>query len=183
MDIVYFEKYLNKLCEKFPALSKKQIETICKAGLRGLYGRTIYNSDVIMAHKETIYFGKLFHNKKAFWTYRKFKLRIKYRTKYIMSRKKWDGKYYFGLSKEQYDLISTKKKRRKMRNLYFDEIKIYKLLEECELDFYHCICEFEYPTDVGFLWKFQDMTIRKYKPVETYNNGKKMYEPVSQEGK
>lgn len=181
MELATCDKYYDKLSEKFPELSRKQIDKIIKHGLMVLYMLNLYGGDVLLKNPDyTMYFGKLFNNKIMMGKYALIKWRIKLRIKYKRSRKKYDGYYYFGLSTdalEKQNYIGNNKKR----IMHFEHIKLYKILEECMVDrrFDHFF-RVKYPEDCGFtMWK-ENYDIKN--PEYIYRRNKdKIIEPVSYE--
>ena len=78
MEIVNVEKYYDKIQERFPDLSKKQIDKIVKFGLRSYYNHNLYGGDVLNKSKYfTMYTGKLFGDNMLFYQYRMIKNKIK----------------------------------------------------------------------------------------------------------
>ena len=83
MDIVYPDKYFDKIKEKFPELSDKQVKDIIYYGIRALYMLTYYGVDIkCQQGKFFAYFGEILQNSEAYKKYRKLKLTAKYRVLY-----------------------------------------------------------------------------------------------------
>ena len=177
MDIVHAEKYYSQIKERFPELNEKQIDAICKHGLRQLYSLSKSNADVcVRSPYYTAYFGKLFRKTMVYRRYYKIKWTVKYRLKYLREKPIFNGKYYFTADKDFYDLIYGK--HSKKHKLRVDEITIYKVYGEAALTDKEYIFEIDYPEDLGFKYKLIDSTIRNPKCI-----GKRFgyckYEPIS----
>ena len=163
MQLAYPEKYYEKVKERFPDLTYREIDTIVKFGLRSLFINCGYGGDILLkAPYFTMYIGRFFSDAKLFWKYRVLKESIKLRIKYKRAKTEWDGYYYFGLSDEEYQeyLSENFKPRKTNQGLHrtkfrFKKIKCYKLLEECQLyPIFKHIFRLKYPEDVGFsFWK------------------------------
>lgn len=48
MEIKYVDDYVDKVWEKFPSLTRKEIEYILKFGLRSFYTHNVYGGDVLL---------------------------------------------------------------------------------------------------------------------------------------
>lgn len=154
MNIVTCEKYYDKVKEKWPELTKKQIDKIIKRGLRSLYLYNLYGGDVLLKHKKyTMYFGRLFYSNLVFYKYWKIKWKIKLRIQYKKHKTQYDGYYYFGLTDELFKEYRSKikPKGRRRRRYKFEKLMLFKILDECLLQhqFKH-IFRIRYPEDCGF---------------------------------
>lgn len=70
MDIKHIEDYYEKVHEKFPELSIKQIDRILKFGFRSFYTHNLYGGDTLNKSPYfTMYCGKLFGNNLLFYNY------------------------------------------------------------------------------------------------------------------
>ena len=105
MQLRYIEDYYEKVHERFPDLEMWEIEKILKHGMQTFSILNSRGADIII---------KSAH--------------IKYRLKYWLNNKVWDGNYYFALTQEEYDKYIPKKKGRKKAT--FDYIKAFKIKEE-----------------------------------------------------
>ena len=165
MQLAYPEKYYEKVKERFPDLTYREIDTIVKFGLRSLFINCGYGGDILLRSLNfTMYIGKIFKDKLKFAKYRILKESIKLRIKYKRAKTQWDGYYYFGLSEEEFQEYlnnfrelgqGNKSKGARRRKTIFSKIKCYKLLEECKIHpIYKHIFKLKYPEDVGFtFWK------------------------------
>ena len=111
MDIVYPDKYFDKIKEKFPELSETQVKDIVYYGIRALYMMTHYGVDIkCQQGKFFVYFGELIRSEKFYESYRKVRLTAKYRVLYRRMKQPFSGKYYAMLSKDMHDKMPKKKK-------------------------------------------------------------------------
>jgi len=181
MELATCEKYYDKILKKFPELSKKQVDKIIKHGLSSLYMLNLYGGDVLLKHpKYTMYFGKLFNNTLLFLKYSQIKWKIKLRIKYRKAKTQYSGYYYFGLN----DTIFNNLKfvyNKKRRNIHFEKMIFYKILEECTSDrrlkhFFRV----KYPEDCGFTMFKTNYTV-KYAEYICKRNSNGEIEPVSYE--
>ena len=79
MKIVHVEDYYEKIKEKFPDLSIKQIDEIIKFGMRSFYKFNAYGADVYLKTKYIcFYIGKFFKSTKIFIDYWKKKKQTKH---------------------------------------------------------------------------------------------------------
>lgn len=70
MELATCNKYYDKIIERWPELTYKQVDKIIKHGLSSLYLYNLYGGDVLLKHsKYTMYFGKLFNSNKVFYKY------------------------------------------------------------------------------------------------------------------
>lgn len=168
MEIVHAEKYYKQIQERYPYLSEKQIDKIVKYGLRSFFAHNKFGADILLkSHYYTAYVGKLFNQVQLFAVYRIIKMKLKLRIKYKRSKQQFNGKYYFGLKKEQWEeLYGGNKKKNKI--LYLNDVRIFKLYDECALYKFDYIYEFPY-NDVGFSKKFDKLKIPRYNLIAKRN--------------
>ena len=184
MELATCDKYYDKIKERWPELTNKQIEKIVKRGLFSLYMYNLYGGDVLLKNpKYTMYFGKLFKSDLIFYKYWQIKWKIKLRIKYKKARTKYDGYYYFGLTDELFKEYKSKIKStgRRREKFHFDFLKLYKILDECLLhrELKH-IFRIKYPEDCGFTMYKRDYEARNFDYIykRTKDNN---IEPVSYE--
>lgn len=148
MDIVYPERYYDKMKEKFPELSETQIEKIVTYGIRSLFMVSHYGADVkVQQRRFFLYFGQILQKSDTYTKYRRLKLTIKNRLLYSRDKKVYNGKYYFILSDDLYKELPNKKKG---KYIPFENIYIYKIQKEAELWSGSYLYEIDYPEDIGF---------------------------------
>jgi hypothetical protein len=186
MEIVNVEKYYDKIQEKFPGLTKNQIDRIVKFGMRSYYNHNLYGGDVLnKAPYFTMYTGKLFGDNILFYKYWIIKTRIKLRIKYKRNKTKYDGYYYFGLSDSEFEDYQKqfKKTGRKKKIVTFDKIYAYKIKDECLLNNrYKHIFKIAYPADVGFTLKLNNYTTRNFEYIFKRNKDNTI-QPINYENR
>ena len=184
MEIKYIEDYYDKVKEKYPELTEKQISRILTYGFQSYYLHTIYGGDILSKSPYlTVYCGKCFVDPKKFGYYRAIKKAIKLRVKYSRARTQWDGYYYFGLDDEEFEYYKSqmKKSGRRRQKFHFKKLLLYKILDELLITKrYSHIFKMPYPIDVGFLHNREDVVTRNFEYILRRNKDKQ-WEPVSYE--
>lgn len=133
MQLRYIEDYYDKIKERYPDLEIWEIEKILKHGFQSFFQLNANGADILIQSPRNsfvMYFGKLFLNKNFIGKYYIIKWRIKLRIKYKRNNPVWDGYYYFGLTKEDYEKYFPKKKGRYKKKITFNNILAYKIKEE-----------------------------------------------------
>lgn len=156
MKIKTISDYIDIVHEKFPEVPKEDIKRILSFGWKSIYLHNMYGGDTILKddiiNKYLFYIGDLTFNSLKHFHYYIKKMTVKLRV--LFNRAKvWDGYYYFGLTKNQYDnyLNQYNKKGRKKKKFKFGSVKLYKILEECKVQEYNKEYFFRVPfIDVGF---------------------------------
>lgn len=178
MDIIYPNKYYSKIKEKFPELSDKQIEKICTYGLRALFMATNYNVDIKVQQKNFFaYFGETLLKSDLYFKYRKLKLTAKYRVLANRKKKPYSGKYYFVITEERYKKMKNKKGG---KIIPYNDLTMYKLREEAELNLGSYLYEVDYPEDIGYKRKIPTTNLNHRliaKRVQSEGWGK--FEPIA----
>ena len=184
MEIVKCDKYYDKVLERWPELTEKQVDKIVKHGLMKLYLYNLYGADVILRNNNyTMYFGKLFRKGLVFYKYWQIKWKIKLRIQYKQAKTKYSGYYYFGLTDAAFKRYKAKIKStgRRREKFHFEKLYLYKILEECLLrKEYKHIFRIKYPEDCGFAMYKTDWVARDFDYIlrrDSENN----IEPVSYE--
>lgn len=186
MELVTCDKYYDKVLEKYPHLTRKQLDKIIKHGTSMLYLYNLYGGDVLLQnHNFTMYFGRLFRDNIAFYKYWQLKWKIKLRIKYWRNKTKFDGYYYFGLTEKDFQTYKSQINDlgRRRKTFHFDKIILFKMLEECELD--HKFCHFfrvPYPEYCGFIMIKENCDLKNIEYIYRKNKDK-VIEPVSYETK
>ena len=90
-------------------------------------------------------------------------MKLKLRIKYKRAKTIFNGKYYFGLKEQQYQVLFGKGKN-KRKKICFPEMKIYKIYEECELHKPDYIFEFDHK-DGKFCEKKKNFKLSRYNLV------------------
>ena len=184
MKIKYIEDYYDKVKEKYPELTERQISRILTYGFQSFYLHTLYGGDILSKSPYlTVYCGKCFVDPSKFGWYRAIKKAIKLRVKYKRSKVSWDGYYYFGLTDEEFEYYKSqmKKSGRRRQKFHFKKITLYKLLDEALITKrYNHIFKIKYPLNVGFLHIREDVITRNFDYILRRNKDGIM-EPVSYE--
>lgn len=184
MELATCDKYYDKIKEKYPELTYRQIDRIVKHGLLAYYTVNTYGADVLLKHpKYTIYTGKLFNDKLVFYKYWRLKWRIKLRLKYFRTKSKYEGYYYFGLSESEFLQYKSKIKKtgRRRQKIEFPNVTLFKLLDEALLD--HGKKHFfkiKYPEDCGFMMHKKNYIAKDFEYILKRNKDNSI-EPVSYE--
>ena len=94
---------------------------------------------------------------KWFYYYKK-KMKIKLRIAYKKKKIKWNGYYYFALTKNQYEnyLAQKNSKGRPRKNFTFEHVMMYKIFDECNIIESNCCAIFKIPSswDRGFTFYY-----------------------------
>lgn len=179
MDIVYPDKYFDKIRENFPELSDKQVKEIVYYGIRALYMLTYYGVDIkCQQGRFFAYFGEILQNSDAYKKYRKAKLTSKYRVLYSREKKPFSGKYYFLLSED----LHKQMPKNKSDEMPFYWLRIFKVKEEAELQEGSYLYEMVWPEDVGFKKLIKAKDMGRYELIAKRDNYKH-FKPVSTETK
>lgn len=144
--------YVDKLQEKFPILSKSEINKICTYGLKLFAYANRQHCDVLLCNNRddvyAVFCGKIYLDQNKFWRYWYMKWRMRERLLFRLKRVEWDGYYYIGVGYKEHEELMSQRKTKHFRNVY-----PVKVLSEL----YHerwCkhIWRIPYPIDCG--WKF-----------------------------
>ena len=184
MKIVHVEDYYEKIKEKFPDLSIKQIDEIIKFGMRSFYKFNAYGADVYLKTKYIcFYIGKFFKSTKIFIDYWKKKKQTKNRILYKMDKTRWDGYYYFGLDNVEFNKYKGQidESGRRRKKITFNNIKMFKLLEDVKSENFNHIFRVKYPIESDWVEYYREYTTRNFDYILKWNKNTKKYEPVSYE--
>lgn len=147
--------YVEELSIKYPDVSKSDIQKILTFGWKQIYLFNSYGGDVVI-NTPTIwcYFGTLYSDSIKFFNYYIKKLSVKFRVLFKRYKEDWDGYYYFALTDSQYEkyLSQIKTKGRKRKYFTFNNIYLYKLIDECKIKNFNkkYIFRTKVPTELGF---------------------------------
>ena len=148
------QDYYDLIYSKYPTLPKEDVRRALQFGFKSLYLTNSYGADVLI-HRNNfwLYSGQLMNNSLHYFNYYKRKIRIKLRIMYKRKKIKWDGYYYFALSRDQYDnyLKQKNKKGRPRKNFKYGNVILYKYFDECNLRNSGALAIFkiESPLDLG----------------------------------
>ena len=168
MEIKNYTDYIDQVREKFPTLSKGEINTVLKYGFRMFASLNMSGLDTFHRNFNFVaYVGKFFNDGLTFYHY--WRLKYKKKLRYLYRKKKtiYDGYYYFGLTEKEYQAylaqINTKGNRR--QKFYFPYVYGYKIKEEAFLDRYRrYFFKVSFPVDVGWIlykekWAARNVTL------------------------
>lgn len=104
MQVKTLDDYYEQVYAKFPFIPHSDIQRILKYGWRYIYIINSRGGDILInRHDFWFYMGKICTNPlQHFYKYYK-KLAFKIRMLSIWNKKKYDGYYYFGITKQQYE--------------------------------------------------------------------------------
>ncbi len=184
MELTTCDKYYDAIIERWPELTRKQVDKIVKRGLFSLYMYNLYGGDVLIKHpKFTMYFGKLFKDGLIFYKYWQIKWKIKLRIQYKKAKTQYDGYYYFGLTDGEYEKYKSKIKStgRRREKFTFDSLFLYKIPEESFLHKeYKHFFKIRFPEDCGFTMYKKKWVARDFEYIWKRNKDN-LIEPVSYE--
>lgn len=155
MEIKTIDDYVERLKEKYPLISEKDIRRIIKFGWRSIYLSNIFGGDVCLKDNNVwMYIGYLRRDPLQHFKYYVRKLALKLRILYKRKKIKWDGYYYFALRDDQVKnyLAQINKRGRPKKHFNFGTVMLYKIRGECELRQSNCryIFRVPYGVDVGY---------------------------------
>ena len=131
MKLTNIDDYVDAVWEQHPELSREEIKRILVYGWKMILQYVSFGNDIhIFSSKIFFFIGRIpVSALSAFNTYcYKLAKRIQYMFK--RTKSKWDGYYYFSRTENQYlDYLKQSKKKYKI----FENVKLYKLLEECKI--------------------------------------------------
>lgn len=173
------QDYYERMYKLFPNIPKKDIRTILRDGWRLLYLHNSFGADTLIRDKDFwCYIGYMQSDSVKWFEYYIKKLCTKIRFSFRRKRTKWDGNYYFSISKEMYE----KYKNNKEKEFDFGYVLMFKIFDECNLRNYTHRCIFKIPyEDNGYTFEIQDLVTDKaelilerepltFKDVMTSNN-------------
>lgn len=138
MQIKTINDYLDQLQLIYPEISREDIKRAVQYGWKQFYIINNFGADVcIEDHSSGLwcYVGALTFDTFKHCQYYIDKLVTKIR---IMTKRRkipWDGYYYFALNDEQWDDYQKQihKRGRPKKLFHYGKVKLYKLLNECEI--------------------------------------------------
>ena len=105
-------------------------------GLKSFLLHNNYGGDVLLQSPTMwLYCGKLMNDSIKYYEYYKHKMITKIRINHKRFNIEWDGFYYFGLYKSQYEqyLQQKNKRGRPKKHFQFGNVVLYKYFDECNL--------------------------------------------------
>lgn len=136
MQIKTINDYYDIMYSKFPDVDKNDIKKILNHGWKAFYSVNSVGADVCTHDKDFwCYVGFLHKNSLKYFKYYIKKLVLKLRIMGKRTKVPWDGFYYFALSDKQYEqyLAQQKSKGRKRKWFTYENIFLFKSLNECKL--------------------------------------------------
>ena len=136
MELKKVQDYYEQLFSLYPDLPKRDIKRIMQFGLKSFLLHNNYGGDVLIQNPNMwLYCGKLMTDSIQYFDYYKRKMITKLRIKHKRLNIPWDGYYYFGLYKHQYDVyLQQKNKRgRPKKHFQYGNVVLYKYFDECNL--------------------------------------------------
>ena len=131
MKLTNINDYVKMVHEKHPELSEEEIKRILVYGWKMILQYVSFGNDVqILSQKMFFFIGKI--PTSALTVFNNYCYKLARRIQYMFKRtkSKWDGYYYFARTENQYkDYLNQSKKKYKI----FQNVKLYKLLEECKI--------------------------------------------------
>ena len=136
MELKKVQDYYEKLYELYPDIPKRDIKRIMQFGLKSFLLHNNYGGDVLLQSPTMwLYCGRLMKDSIKYFEYYKRKMIIKLRINHKRLEIPWDGYYYFGLNKTQYEEYLKQKNKRGRPKKYFKfgNVILYKYFDECNL--------------------------------------------------
>lgn len=164
MEVKNIQDYYEQIYKKYPTIPKSDIKRILQYGWKQFYLHNSYGGDVLLQKgKFWLYCGNLMKDSVKFFNYYRKKMCVKIRTTFRLKKLPWDGYYYFGRTREQYEqyLNQKNKKGRPKKNFKFEKVMFYKLYDECNLMNCGCVAIFRIPAkaDFGMMWYKAELVI------------------------
>ena len=136
MKITKIDDYVDMVHEKHPELSKDEIKRILVYGWKMILQYVSFGNDIQILSPKFFFFIGVIPNS-ALATFNTYCYKLSKRIQYMFRRTKseWDGYYYFARTENQYiDYLKQSKKKYKI----FQNVILYKLLEECKVKEHSC---------------------------------------------
>lgn len=159
------DDYLDILENKYPHISRYELKRVLEYGFSTFYTLCKSGADIqVHNDKFTAYCGRMFLDDRIRFLYNDFRARRKLRLKYKYAQEEYDGAYYFGLTDEEWEFYQSQIKSKRRNKVKFNNLKLYKIKEECFLDKskkYFFILY--YPIDVGWSFVEDEIITRNFK--------------------
>lgn len=136
MELKKVQDYYEELYKLYPNIPKRDIKRIMQYGLKSFLMHNNYGGDVLLQNPTMwLYCGKFMNDSIKYFNYYRRKMITKLRICHKRFNIPWDGYYYFGLYKHQYQLYKNQKKRRGRPKKHFEygNVVFYKFFDECNL--------------------------------------------------
>ena len=143
--IKYVDDYIDKIQHKWPEIPREELKYIVEHGFRRLTDILINDGKVIIDQGSLIKISATKSDKYKKHKFGSNKLRYEYR----FLGKKFDGYYYFGVSKDQWE--KNQKRLENNKKLVFENLFLFKIKDETYLSMSHdYFFKTPYLTDVGY---------------------------------
>lgn len=136
MELKKVQDYYEQLFELYPTIPQRDIKRIMQYGLKSFLQHNNQGGDVLINNNNIwLYCGKLMKDSLKYYEYYRRKMITKIRINHKKFQIPWDGYYYFGLTRNQYNkyLDQKNKKGRPKKYFTFDTVVFYKYFDECNL--------------------------------------------------
>lgn len=171
MRITNVNDYIDRIVEKHPELTEKQIKYILHFGMISFDNYLKRGFSIkLPSPKVTMLIGSKKYSKdfKQKLKDKRHRIKRKARFHYVLDKKTFDGYYYFYLNETLFQILKPFDKNK----MKVEKLMIYKSFDECFLSGTECyIFKFYYPTDLGFQYLLENETIRDYEFVGKKENG------------
>ena len=157
MEIRQVHDYIDMVHEKFPELTRKDVEKILNYGFRSYYMNSYYGIDILIRDKWFLaYCGKIYKNVFRLRKYQILKNRIKCRVNYRREKIKFDGYYYIGMWESQFQKLLNsnghckKWNPKQMEWFISPKVILRKILDEALFEKYDYIFSIYIGVDLGY---------------------------------
>lgn len=131
MKITKIDDYVDAVYEKHPELSREEIKRILVYGWKMILQYVSFGNDVqILTNKFFFFIGKIPSSALAAFNVYCYKLAKRIQYMFKRTKSEWDGYYYFARTEGQY-IEYLKQNKRKYK--IFQNVVLFKLLEECKI--------------------------------------------------
>lgn len=152
MQIKRCSDYYEEMQKLYPDLPIEDLRRIIRYGWNVYFAVVNRGADVCVSGRNGFwcYTGNFPKGSIAMFHYYRHKLARKIRITNERKKTKWDGYYYFGIPKSQYERLkaSQKHRGRKKKFFTFENIKLYRYLDECKLEQNLCTHIYRIPYDI-----------------------------------
>lgn len=156
--------YFEQLYQEFPKIKKGDIRVMIKFAWRMLYLCNYNRCDtVVSSTKYDFWFliGSLTRNSVTHYNYYKHRMKSKIRFLYKQKKRVWDGYYYFGLHRDEYEEYKSQIKSvgRKKKWFVFKKKVLFKIQDEANLNYDGAVCIMRIipPTHLGYSYYKEEL--------------------------
>lgn len=161
MQVKTIKDYYDIIQEKFPQVDMADIKRILQFGWKSVYLHNSYGGDVSIRDGNLwCYMGFLPKDSIKYFNKYVKKLCLKIRVLYKRRKIPWDGYYYFALTTPQYEKYQAQKhkKGRPKKYFNFENLVLYKILDECKVREHsnRYIFRIPYLSDIGLTFYLKE---------------------------